>query len=185
MTKKIRYMVQAVVIVLAATLSCGEKSGDVLSSKEVQAGTAVQWYSYGEGQAIAKKQGKPMFIFFYTDWCIYCKKMDKEVFSDSDVISYMNSNYINVRVNPETDKGRMVIMGKETSAAYLMSMSGANGFPALMFWDKKQQPVTTMPGFIEKKTFLPLLKFIDAECYARKISLDAYIDGTAKCEKGQ
>ena len=183
MSKKIRYMVQALAIVIAATLACGEKPGDAISSNDVQGGTAIQWHSYGEGLDIAKKNGKPMFIFFYTDWCIYCKKMDKEVFSDREVISYMNSNYINIRVNPETDKGRMMIMGKETSAAYLMSMSGANGFPALMFWDKKQQPVTTMPGFIEKKTFLPLLKFIDAECYTRKISLDAYIDGTAKCEK--
>lgn len=183
MTKKIRYMIQAAAIILAATLSCGEKPGDALSSNDNQSGSAVKWYSYSEGLETAKKQGKPMIIFFYTDWCIYCKKMDKEVFSDRDVISYMNSNYISVRVNPETDRGRMMIMGRETSAAYLMSMAGANGFPAHMFWDRKQQPVTTMPGYIEKKVFLPLLKFIDTECYAKKVSLDDYIDGIARCEK--
>lgn len=185
MKKKIRHVVQALAIILAATLSCGEKSGDALSSKDVQSGNSVRWYSYNEAQAIAKKQGKPMLIFFYTDWCIYCKKMDKEVFSDREVISYMNSNYTSVRVNPETDRGRMMIMGRETSAAYLMSMAGANGFPAHMFWDRKQQPVTTMPGYIEKKVFLPLLKFINTECYARKVSLDDYIDGAARCEKAE
>ncbi|NLV68422.1 MAG: thioredoxin family protein [Spirochaetes bacterium] len=185
MSKRIRYMVQAAVIILAATIACGEKAGDALSSENNAGRTSVKWHGYGEALEIAKKQGKPMFIFFYTDWCIYCKKMDQEVFSDRDVIAYMNSNYINVRVNPENEKGRMMIMGKETSAAYLMSMTGANGFPSLMFWDKKQQPVTTMPGYIERKVFLPMLKFIDTECYRQNASLDDYIDGKVKCEKGK
>lgn len=181
MKKQIQYMIQTVVIILAATLSCGEKPGDRLSLNEAEAGPGIEWQSFSKGLEKAREQGRPLFIFFYTDWCVYCKKMDKEVFSDRDVISYMNSNYISIRVNPDSEKGRMMIMGKETSAAQLMGMTGARGYPALMFWDKKQKPVTTLPGYLEKGTFLPVLKYIDAECYTQNISLDAYINGTARC----
>lgn len=183
MAKKIKYIAQAALIILAATVACGDKAGDALSSENKSGSTSIKWHGYGEALEKSKKQGKPIFIFFYTDWCIYCKKMDRDVFSDRDIIAYMNDNYINVRVNPENEKGRMMIMGKETSAAYLMSMTGAKGFPHIMFWDKKQQPVTTMPGYIDKKVFLPMLKFIDTECYRQNASLDDYIDGKIKCEK--
>lgn len=180
MKKQVRYIITLISLITVALISCGDRQGDALSDKDIQ---AIKWYSLNEGMENAKKYGKPVFIFFYTDWCIYCKKMDMEVFSDRDVISYMNENYISIRVNPETDKSSTNVMGMTLGAQDLMRYSGAKGYPALMFWDKKQQPVTTFPGFIEKGTFLPVLKYMDSECYLKKISLDSYIAGKAECSK--
>ena len=180
MAGKMKYIITVLSLITITLISCGDRQGDALSGQDLQ---TVKWYSLNEGMELAGKNGKPVFIFFYTEWCIYCKKMDREVFSDREVIMYMNENYINIRVNPEADRSSITIMGRNLNAAQLMSYSGANGYPALMFWDKKQQPVTTFPGFIEKATFLPVLKYIDSECYLKKVSLDAYIAGKAECSK--
>lgn len=47
---------------------------------------------------LAEKQGKGVFVDTYADWCIPCKKMEIE-FKNPDLSSFMNANYINVRID--------------------------------------------------------------------------------------
>ena len=37
--------------------------------------------------ALARQQGKPVFIDFSTSWCGWCRRLDREVFTDPEVIS--------------------------------------------------------------------------------------------------
>ena len=41
-------------------------------------------------------------IFFFADWCTYCKKMDRAAFKNKDVIRILNDNYYAVKLNAET-----------------------------------------------------------------------------------
>lgn len=85
-----------------------------------------------EAQKIAKVTNKPIFIDGYTDWCYYCKKMDKKTFSDPAVIKYMNENYINVKINME--KGDGPALAKQYKIT---------GFPTML--------ILTSEGTYEKK----------------------------------
>jgi thioredoxin-related protein len=62
-----------------------------------------------------------------------------------------------------------------------MSYTGSKGFPTILFLDSRKKPVTTIPGYVEKKTFLPILKYLKEECYESKISLDSYIQNPELC----
>lgn len=55
--------------------------------------------------AQALENDKLIFIDFYTDWCVPCKKMDNEVFAHDDVADYINQHFISVKINAEKDKG--------------------------------------------------------------------------------
>ncbi len=44
---------------------------------------------------------KPILLTLYTDWCGYCKKLDKETFVDQTIVDYVNKNYIPVKFNAE------------------------------------------------------------------------------------
>ena len=68
----------------------------------------LKWYSFQEGLEKAQQENKLILIDFYTDWCGWCKKMDKETYSDAKIISLVESGFVPVKVNPEEDKNRNI-----------------------------------------------------------------------------
>lgn len=179
MSFKIKYIFTITLILLIACFSCNENSNDKASAKNEE--ISVKWGKISEGLKNAELQQKPVLIFFYTEWCIYCRKMTTEVFNNPEISKYLNENFISLKVNPEKDNEEFEIMGEKITPAKLMAYTGSKGFPTTLFLNNKRKPVTTIPGFIEKKTFLPILKYLKEECYENKVSLDNYIKNPDLC----
>jgi thioredoxin-related protein len=112
----------------------------------------IKWYPYEEGLALGKAQGKKVFLFFWTEWCVYCKKMDKETFSKSPVIVYLNDHFISIKVN--SDKAR------KTAIQYAIS-----GVPTSWFLAENGGKISNLPGYVPADMFLPVLKFIHTDSY--------------------
>ncbi|MFA6541803.1 MAG: DUF255 domain-containing protein, partial [Bacteroidota bacterium] len=83
---------------LIALISIAPAS-DLISFKDTSSG------SWSDFKTLAVKENKLIFIDAYTDWCVWCKVMDKETFSDPVVADFMNKNFINVRYEMETGFG--------------------------------------------------------------------------------
>lgn len=79
-------------LTILAVLLCAP----VLKSQE------VKWLSFEQLDSAMNENPKPVFIEFYTDWCVYCKKMEEESFTDSDIVELLNSDYYSVRFNAES-----------------------------------------------------------------------------------
>jgi len=56
--------------------------------------TDLRQTSMSELLSLSSQQNKPVFVYFTSEGCGPCKKMEKEVFSDSNVINHMQSNFI-------------------------------------------------------------------------------------------
>jgi len=177
---KIRILKVLILNLVFIVFSCsnsstqGEKNSGQLS---------VKWYGITEGMEKARKEGKSIIMYFYTDWCVYCKKMDSQIFSDPEITAFMNEKYINIRVNPERDRETISVMGQNLTPTQFMGQIGASGFPTTMFWDKKQKPLTVLPGYTEKDSFLSVISYIDDECYSKNIPLDSYMKDKSACGK--
>lgn len=66
--------------------------------------TTVDWLTFEQLEDSLAQTPKKIFIDFYTDWCRYCRKMDKAVFTQSKVIQLLNEDYYAIRFDAETEE---------------------------------------------------------------------------------
>ncbi len=74
----------------------------------------------------AENQNKLVFVDFYTSWCLPCKMMDQDVFTDRELGKYFNKNFVSYKVNVEKGNG--------VNLAYLYNV---HVYPTLVFLDQK------------------------------------------------
>src|SRR6266853_5802987 len=87
---------------------------------------AVNWeQNYDVGLERAKKDKKLVMVDVYTDWCGWCKKLDKDTYSDKDVEAKLTKDFIAVKVNPE----------KSQRNAKLSRDFDTTGYPHIVFVD--------------------------------------------------
>jgi thiol:disulfide interchange protein DsbD len=115
-------------------------------------GDAVSWQVYSEDKlAGAVRDGKPVFIDFFTDWCLECKEMDRLTFSDPGVVA-VSRNFVMLRSNLTRDTDPML---KDLYKRYQV-----RGFPTYVFLgaDGKEITQIRLVGFEKKQDFVSRLK---------------------------
>lgn len=131
---------------LGAFLTALIMSAVVVYADGVKFTTITTW---NEALELAKKANKPIFLDAYTDWCGWCKVMDKETFSDEKVAAFMNANFVNVKMEMETGEGIDVAMKYRISA-----------FPTFKVFAVDGSPTYTVMGYQEPKEWLKTLEMM-------------------------
>lgn len=62
----------------------------------------INWLTFEQLSDSLSLQPKKTLLFFHTDWCVYCRKMEQEVFRKPEVISAINTHYYAVHLDAET-----------------------------------------------------------------------------------
>ena len=73
------------------------------TSLKAQEMETVQWISFEALEDSLAVKPKKVFIDFYTDWCTYCRIMDKSVVTKPQVVETLNDGYYAVRFNAESE----------------------------------------------------------------------------------
>lgn len=64
--------------------------------------TGIHWKTWSELEQALDSDPKPVFVYFHADWCTYCKKMEREVFTKQPVIDKINADYYAVHMDVES-----------------------------------------------------------------------------------
>jgi len=126
-------------------------------SVEYKATTATGPIQFFEGGLEAAKQKakaerKLIFLDFYADWCKPCKVIEKETFTDPNFYTYINQNYIPVKIYGDNfDNGDM---------EYAESMN-VKTYPTLMVLNSKGEEMGRISGYNTAYTFVNELKRIE------------------------
>lgn len=101
--------------------------------------------SYNEVFEIAKNENKKVFLYFHFEGCAPCKRMETEVFTNRDVTTFFNTNFIAVKINT------LVPEGKKIAAKYNISIN-----PAFVFLDEATNELERAVGYFSSEDFLDI-----------------------------
>lgn len=129
----------------------------------------VQWMTLEEALQKSKTEKRPVFIDVYTDWCGWCKVMDKNTFNDPKVSRLLNEKFYPVKFNGE-QKEDVVFHG----TTYKFVASGRSGYhelaaallnnqlsyPTVVFLNEKFEMLQPLPGYRKPEEFHMIAQFI-------------------------
>lgn len=114
----------------------------------------INWLTFEEAAAKTAQNPKMVFVDVYTDWCGWCKKMDKETFTDPAVIDYINANFYAVKMNAEDSKRKFSFKGKEYTEATMSRAMRVSSYPNFVIMDATMENITQYPGYRQPDPFL-------------------------------
>lgn len=102
------------------------------------------WLNVDDGLKAGKALKKYVVADFYTDWCGWCKVLDKTTFHDPTVESFLAKNAICMKVNSEDNK-----TGSSLSEKFEVS-----GWPTVIIFDPAGHEVDRNAGYLPAAQFL-------------------------------
>ncbi len=108
-------------------------------------------------QAAAEDKGL-LLNFTGSDWCIWCKRLEKEVFGQEEFLKEAQKQFVLVKLDFPNDKSKLDKKTIEQNQTW-KSKFGVSGFPTVYLTDAKGRPYAKT-GYAEggPKNYLPMLK---------------------------
>ncbi|MFT5617312.1 MAG: thioredoxin-related protein [Arenicella sp.] len=138
---------------------------------------SIQWMTMEEAFKATQSKPKKIFIDVYTDWCGWCKKMDKNTFENVEIANYMNTHFYAVKFNAEQKEN--IVLGEQTFKFVANGnrgynelapalMQGQMTFPTVIVLNEKFQMLQPIPGYREPKEMKTILEFFATNKHLQK-----------------
>ncbi len=103
----------------------------------------VEFHTYKEGLQIQKQTGKILMIDIIRTGCHYCENMEKNVFQDGELSSFIEQKFIPVKINLDYEK-----FSEEIRVDFT---------PTFFFVDKDGKIIKKIPGSWNIEDFKDLI----------------------------
>lgn len=133
----------------------------------------IQWLNFSQLEKAMKEQPRYILVDVGTDWCVYCKMLDKTTLSKQKVAKVLNKYFYAVKLNAEHPQ--KIRFGGQTYPFITQSNSkGIQGlalalkvksYPTLVILAPDYQVIHRQTGYIKAKKLAPILTFLGAEVY--------------------
>ena len=97
--------------------------------------------------AIAKKNGKYIFVDAYTSWCGPCQQLKDVTFKSKDAADLFNRNFINYTLDMEKGEG-----------VELSDVWNVFSYPTLLFFNPEGKMVMKQTGYVDEKQLITIGK---------------------------
>lgn len=98
--------------------------------------------SWKEAIETAKREGKLVFVDFYTDWCGPCKVMSRDVFPQKQVGNFFNAKFVCLKLNAEKE-------GRELAKRFRIS-----AYPTFIVVDTDEKVRVELKGSMDADKFI-------------------------------
>ena len=130
--------------------------------------STIQWLTWEEAIEMNEKEPRKVIVDVYTDWCGWCKKMDKATFQHPSVVQYVNEHYYAIKFNAEQREAieindkvyeyvRKGPRGYHELAAQITY--GRLSFPTIVFLNENMDVIQPIPGFKSHEDFQMIMEY--------------------------
>jgi len=132
--------------------------GGKVAAPAGDAAPAVHWRDLDAALSEAKSSNKIIVADVYTDWCGWCKRMDRDTYSKPDVQAYLDKSFVPVKLNAEANT-RVHYAKGEYSYRELAAGFGINSYPTTLFLAPDGKHLASAPGYMKAADFLSVLRY--------------------------
>jgi thioredoxin-related protein len=148
---------------------------------------SINWVSMDEALAMQQKAPKKILIDMYTSWCGPCKMLDRNTFTNKDLIAYVNKHYYAVKFNAE---GNEVVNFKDqkfTNPNYNPEMAkrrnsshqftrylGVRAYPTMVYLGLNAEVIAPIPGYQTAQQMELYLKLFKDDAYKQMNTQEAF-----------
>ena len=137
----------------------------------------INWMTFDEAVSAQAKNPKKIMVDMYTVWCGPCKLLDKNTFSNKDLIQYVNEHYYAVKFNAEgnssltfkdklfSNPGYDPSRKGRNSQHELASYFGITAYPTILFLDEQAAYIAPIRGYHNPNQLELFLKLFASDSY--------------------
>jgi thioredoxin-related protein len=131
----------------------------VMSATASQAETSVAWRDWDSGLQEARRLDRPILVDVYTQWCGWCKRMDRDVYARPAVRDYLASKFVTIKIDAEAAKPAKY-EGRDHTSRSLAALFRVTGYPTTLFLRADGKHLVNVPGYVEADNFLLVLRYV-------------------------
>jgi thioredoxin-related protein len=138
------------------------------------AASEAKFVTYEAAVDQAKSQNKYVFVDIYTDWCTWCKKLDKDVYNNPTVQQAFAKNFTLTKINAEATTPH-TFQGSQKTEEQIAEAWNVTGFPTLVFLDQTEKPVFAYIGYLSPDKFVKLLDFVSTGAFKQTDDFNGWL----------
>jgi thioredoxin-related protein len=161
-----RYLVLALGSLIVAGLAT---AGEPSKAEPGTGAESLEWVEYGVALEQAAREDKHIVIDFYTNWCGWCKVMDRKTYTDARVMQLLNESFVIAKINAESNK-RFSVGDRQMTGREIAQQYRVQSFPMTWFLKPDGSPLASIPGYIEADKFTRALEYVHGRNYENEES---------------
>lgn len=145
-----------------------------LSSFAEVSAQEIEWISFEEAIKRSEKKPKKLLIDIYTEWCGWCKKMDRDAYANEKIVKYISQNYYAVKFDAEQkevvefDGHTFKFVPQGRRGVHQLAAALTNNklsYPTTVFMDEDLKIIQPIPGYMNAQSLDPILKYIGGNSF--------------------
>ncbi|HUV30891.1 MAG TPA: DUF255 domain-containing protein [Acidobacteriota bacterium] len=148
---------------LALSLSPRAEDRDTTRQKDpplTDSMAAIHWLSYTEAAQKSQAEDKHMLIHFTTKTCGWCRKMERETYTDPEVVRIVNESFAPVQVWSDSYDEIDIEGYKISQRALSREEFGVSSYPQFWFVTPSRTKVGPLKGYLPPDRFIRALEFV-------------------------
>jgi thioredoxin-related protein len=134
----------------------------------------TKWMTLKEAIESMKNEKRPILVDLYTDWCGWCKVMDKKTYSHKQVSEYLGQKFYAVKIDAESKQaiewdGKSYPFNAQyrTNEFALYLTQGQLSYPTTVIIPVDGTQPQAIPGYLEPKDFEMIVKYFGEGHYGK------------------